>query len=1354
VGLFADSLRIAQRVSYTSNVDGYEGGQPEQLTPIPDSDAVKAMIADYLSTVDITGTLSPYISTLQADISLLSNIINSVITTTTTRDANGNVVSSTTNTGVGLTSLTGTANQLVTNSSIGDVTISIPNNPLLPGVVTAQGFAPSGFSGSTQPTRFMGGTVSGAPTTGTWLQGDYVVGITNGTMWVCTTAGSPGTWSGVGGGFAGFGASVVSETAFGQSAALGSGTTAAYANHTHGTPATPVTSAIAGAGIGVSGATGAVTITNSGVTNLALGATTANLTLTASTGSIQVSMSPTPSFTTVGVSGLSTLSGNAVVKGTLDIQTTGSSSKFFFNTATSVATFPTESLSGDAVIQASIPYNRLTGAAQASIQAFPAGDSQFSMLRWVTSSGSFTDANGQQRDGLTINNSATRVADSTAYAGYSIANTGMTTNVLAVSGPGYTGLQPGQYQAVYYVKVSSTASSSAALTLQVTGTAVSANPTVAVSPSQLATTYIGVVVPFTITSTTNTVNTTITSNQLPGAVTWQFSHVRVQQFDGLTTSSTSQYFFANAAITSAQIQSLTASSIIAGTIAADDIFIGSGGHIYMGTKAGARTELSSAGISSYLSTDLTNPTVQITNTGTFQLRSANTGTRINLQSSVGIELYNGATRTFFADVATGNLTLTGSITATSGAFTGDVQISTGSLYAGASATSGQRLRVTSSGITAFNGAGTQTFSVTTAGNVTMSGSSTLGGSLTVDGTATLNGLIQTATNTGSLIAGITIDPTGVKGYNSSSTTPVVVIDAVTGALSASSATFTGTLTVGAATTLNGTLTLGTGTISSTNFTVSSAGVVNATSATLSSVTIQNTSTLNGTVAVGATLTVSGTIQSATTVGVSGSGYRLSTSGLEFYNVSTRNFYVDMSGNVTSSGTLSLAGSLNVAGQINAPAYAANPGFFQVNANETFVSSSGTTNLATRPSCESLTSTSTSGAAVTLSLKGTVITDYVSNVDLVPFSGTASYKVSSTATGGYFNILSIANLAASTTYTMSFHASCTSIADTAVYATAYADMTNVKVYENGGGSRTLNGSGGVTGSVIYGLHTLSGWRYGARTGVQEMGYIGWQVRHWVTFTTPSDLLAGGSVNVRLPAPVTSGGAVESTYAVVYDGIQIEQSSYMTRYCDGDQPGASWSGTRNASTSTRYGMKTLQLAYDLDPNITGSLNLSNVSMSRQKLGSGPLHGTNYALVSNSATTTHATSWTPIAYNTQDITRQSSDDGDIFTGTTNFILYLAGVYSFSNTATITVLPTLSSNGRLLTRWVTSGSSELVRGTMDTISQTGTLTSSGICAFPGTSSGTYYIQSQFYHNGTGTATLAAHAPGTPMTATVCFVA
>ena len=59
--------------------------------------------------------------------------------------------------------------------------------------------APSGLTGATAPARFVGGTTSGAPITGTFEVGDFVIDQT-GKVIICTVAGSPGTWGAVAGG--------------------------------------------------------------------------------------------------------------------------------------------------------------------------------------------------------------------------------------------------------------------------------------------------------------------------------------------------------------------------------------------------------------------------------------------------------------------------------------------------------------------------------------------------------------------------------------------------------------------------------------------------------------------------------------------------------------------------------------------------------------------------------------------------------------------------------------------------------------------------------------------------------------------------------------------------------------------------------------------------------------------------------------------------------------------------------------------------------------------------------------------------------------------------------------------------
>jgi hypothetical protein len=58
----------------------------------------------------------------------------------------------------------------------------------------ASDFAPTGLTGATTATRYVGGTANGAPASGTFAVGDFIVDQT-GTIWVCTTAGTPGTWT-------------------------------------------------------------------------------------------------------------------------------------------------------------------------------------------------------------------------------------------------------------------------------------------------------------------------------------------------------------------------------------------------------------------------------------------------------------------------------------------------------------------------------------------------------------------------------------------------------------------------------------------------------------------------------------------------------------------------------------------------------------------------------------------------------------------------------------------------------------------------------------------------------------------------------------------------------------------------------------------------------------------------------------------------------------------------------------------------------------------------------------------------------------------------------------------------------
>lgn len=63
--------------------------------------------------------------------------------------------------------------------------------------VTGQTIIAQGIGASIAAARWVGCTASGAPGSGTYLLGDFIVDQT-GRMWVCTVAGTPGTWKDVG----------------------------------------------------------------------------------------------------------------------------------------------------------------------------------------------------------------------------------------------------------------------------------------------------------------------------------------------------------------------------------------------------------------------------------------------------------------------------------------------------------------------------------------------------------------------------------------------------------------------------------------------------------------------------------------------------------------------------------------------------------------------------------------------------------------------------------------------------------------------------------------------------------------------------------------------------------------------------------------------------------------------------------------------------------------------------------------------------------------------------------------------------------------------------------------------------
>ena len=71
----------------------------------------------------------------------------------------------------------------------------VPTVASVVGLIEGQPYlSVTGVGNATSATRYVGGTANGAPTSGTFAVGDFIIDQT-GTIWVCTTAGTPGTWT-------------------------------------------------------------------------------------------------------------------------------------------------------------------------------------------------------------------------------------------------------------------------------------------------------------------------------------------------------------------------------------------------------------------------------------------------------------------------------------------------------------------------------------------------------------------------------------------------------------------------------------------------------------------------------------------------------------------------------------------------------------------------------------------------------------------------------------------------------------------------------------------------------------------------------------------------------------------------------------------------------------------------------------------------------------------------------------------------------------------------------------------------------------------------------------------------------
>lgn len=89
---------------------------------------------------------------------------------------------------------TGNTGEIVTQTGGVKITDGVTQNNLLDVVQNgATAYKCIGLTGATAASRYVGGTTTGAPSSGTFAVGDFIV-AQDGFVWVCTTAGTPGTW--------------------------------------------------------------------------------------------------------------------------------------------------------------------------------------------------------------------------------------------------------------------------------------------------------------------------------------------------------------------------------------------------------------------------------------------------------------------------------------------------------------------------------------------------------------------------------------------------------------------------------------------------------------------------------------------------------------------------------------------------------------------------------------------------------------------------------------------------------------------------------------------------------------------------------------------------------------------------------------------------------------------------------------------------------------------------------------------------------------------------------------------------------------------------------------------------------
>lgn len=200
------------------NLDGGAGGiagltgktTPVDADVLELSDSAATNAVKSLTWANLKATIKTYTDTLYDAIGAAAAVLASSLQKASNLSDLANAGTARTNLGLGTSATHATGDFCQVANNLSDVTAATARtnlgaapiaSPTFTGTTTAPEFSASGLTGATAASRYVGATASGAPASGTFAVGDFVIDQT-GKVWICTAAGTPGTWTNPGGGSA------------------------------------------------------------------------------------------------------------------------------------------------------------------------------------------------------------------------------------------------------------------------------------------------------------------------------------------------------------------------------------------------------------------------------------------------------------------------------------------------------------------------------------------------------------------------------------------------------------------------------------------------------------------------------------------------------------------------------------------------------------------------------------------------------------------------------------------------------------------------------------------------------------------------------------------------------------------------------------------------------------------------------------------------------------------------------------------------------------------------------------------------------------------------------------------------